>query len=143
MRDRVSLATDLYLPSNGGPKFPTLVIRTPYGKPSNTAAPVSTAVYLAQHGYAVVVQDVRGRGLSEGIYYPFTNDGKDGYNTIEWAAKQDWSNGQAGTLSGYTGLQTKGDTDFTVKITYVAPDGTSTIWKPELSERSSGTDRIK
>ncbi len=94
MRDGTVLKADVYLPKTGGLRFPTLVSRTPYGK-GNGSDP--QAIYLAEHGYAVVVQDVRGRGESQGVYYPFLEDGKDGYDTIEWAAKQDWSDGKVGT----------------------------------------------
>ncbi len=50
------------------------------------------------HGYAVVIQDVRGRYASDGDFVPYQNEGKDGYDTIEWAAKQSWSNGSVGTF---------------------------------------------
>lgn len=93
MRDGTKLATDVYLPS-GGTKFPTLIARTPYGKSGMAAE----AKYLAQHGYAVVIQDTRGRGASAGDYYPFKTDGIDGYDTIEWAAAQAWSTGAVGTF---------------------------------------------
>jgi putative CocE/NonD family hydrolase len=75
------------------------VIRTPYGKQN----PLYTgpAWYLARHGYAVVVQDVRGRGDSDGEFYPFfNNEGPDGYDTIEWVAGQPWSNGRVGMMGG-------------------------------------------
>lgn len=93
MRDGTKLATDVYLPT-GGTKFPTLIARTPYGKSGMAAE----ATYLAQHGYAVVIQDTRGRGGSEGDYYAFKTDGIDGYDTIEWAAAQAWSTGAVGTF---------------------------------------------
>lgn len=98
-RDGTLLATDVYLPATGGTKFATLVTRTPYGKDYQQ----HVATYLAQHGYAVVVQDCRGRFASQGVYYPFKNDGTDGYDTIEWAAAQSWSTGDVGTF-GYSAL---------------------------------------
>src|SRR4029434_9794171 len=54
--------------------------------------------HAAERGYAVVIQDVRGRYQSEGEFRPYENEGRDGYDTIEWAAKQPWSNGSVGTF---------------------------------------------
>ena len=93
MRDGVKLSTDIYLPEGTG-KFPVLVCRTPYGK----AGVRGDAVYLAKHGYVVLAQDVRGRFASPGDFYGFVNEGPDGYDTIEWAASQPWSDGQVGTF---------------------------------------------
>jgi putative CocE/NonD family hydrolase len=104
MRDGVRLATDLYLPAqNGAPaagRFPVLVSRTPYGKDSASLNPENPAYYFAQHGYVVVVQDCRGRYDSEGTFYIDINEGPDGYDTVEWAAEQPWSNGKVGTYGG-------------------------------------------
>jgi putative CocE/NonD family hydrolase len=93
MRDGVRLAADVYLPAAQG-RFPVLVTRTPYNK----AGCRREAIYYAEHGYAVVAQDVRGRFASEGEFYAFLNEGRDGYDTIEWAAAQPWSNGKVGTF---------------------------------------------
>ncbi|HEY8491868.1 MAG TPA: CocE/NonD family hydrolase [Dehalococcoidia bacterium] len=99
-RDGVSLATDVYRPAAGGP-FPTLVTRTPYGRLNASAAVLAHPAWYARHGYAVVVQDVRGRGGSEGTFYPFRHEGADGYDAVEWAAAQPWSNGRVG-LYGFS-----------------------------------------
>jgi len=100
MRDGVKLATDIYRPArNGAPvdgKFPVLLYRTPYNK---VGAGRETS-YFARHGYVVLSQDCRGRFASEGDFYPFLNEGPDGYDTIEWAAAQPWSNGKVGTIGG-------------------------------------------
>lgn len=89
-RDGAGLATDLYLPSGDGP-FPTVVGRTPYNK---NQAPFATLAHsVNQKGYALVVQDVRGRGDSDGTFSPYVNDGRDGYDTIEWVAEQPWCDG--------------------------------------------------
>jgi hypothetical protein len=95
MRDGVALRADIYRPSGGG-KFPVLVFRTPYGKHS---AARSDRIHLkaVERGYVVVMQDVRGRHASDGIFAPYRQEGADGYDTIEWAAAQDWSNGRIGT----------------------------------------------
>ena len=58
---------------------------------------IEALIKFAQHGYAVYVQDVRGRYESEGKWDPFRNEANDGYDTIEWAAKQPWSNGKVGS----------------------------------------------
>ena len=111
MRDGVKLATDVYLPArNGAPapgKFPVLVSRTPYGKnaplpPPGVLTPLqekerNAPFYLARHGYVVVLQDCRGRYDSQGKFYLDVNEGPDGYDTVEWAARQPWSNGNVGT----------------------------------------------
>jgi putative CocE/NonD family hydrolase len=95
MRDGVVLRGDLYRPTRDG-RFPTLVYRTPYGKHQSGAA-IITARKATQRGYAVLMQDVRGRYASGGEFLPYQQEGKDGYDTIEWAAKQPWSTGWVGT----------------------------------------------
>lgn len=111
MRDGVKLATDIYYPAKDGAqvpgKFPVLVSRTPYGKnptppPQGTMTPEqqlreNPAAYFASRGYVVVLQDCRGRYNSEGKFYLDINEGPDGYDTVEWAARQPWSNGKVGT----------------------------------------------
>ena len=96
MRDGVVLRADVLLPKAEG-QFPTLVYRTPYGK-EDAPKEWSTFERLPARGYAVVIQDVRGRYSSDGAFLPYQNEGKDGYDTIEWAARQAWSNGNVGTF---------------------------------------------
>jgi len=96
MRDGVALRADIWLPKAEG-RFPTLVYRTPYGK-ADAAKEWSTFEKLPARGYAVVIQDVRGRYASDGEFLPYQNEGKDGYDTIEWAARQPWSDGNVGTF---------------------------------------------
>lgn len=98
MRDGVILYADVFRPVGEG-KHPVLVSRTPY---STERYPSSyrSAVYFARRGYAYVFQDTRGRHESEGKWEPFRNDIEDGYDTIEWAAKQPWSNGKVGMQGG-------------------------------------------
>ncbi|MCC6367791.1 MAG: CocE/NonD family hydrolase [Bryobacterales bacterium] len=97
MRDGVKLYADVYRPRREG-RFPTLITRTPYGVQRDGMHPAVIA--FAQHGYAVVVQDVRGRYESEGAWDPFRNEANDGYDTVEWAARQPWSNGKVGMHGG-------------------------------------------
>jgi putative CocE/NonD family hydrolase len=98
MRDGVILYADVFRPVGEG-KHPVLVSRTPY---STERYPRSfrSAVYFARRGYAYVFQDTRGRHESEGKWEPFRNDIEDGYDTIEWAASQPWSNGKVGMQGG-------------------------------------------
>ena len=93
MRDGVKLATSVYLPPGDGP-FPVILTRTPYGK-DVMYGPRAHKQFLDQ-GYARVVQDVRGKFKSEGKFAAFVDDIFDGYDTIEWIAKQSWSNGKVG-----------------------------------------------
>ena len=96
MRDGVTLYADVFRPSGGG-KHPVLLTRIPYGK----HIPRYHALYLdpvraVSRGYAVVIQDVRGRHTSEGEFYPYRHEIEDGYDTVEWCAEQSWSNGDVG-----------------------------------------------
>lgn len=95
MRDGVRLRADILRPSEG--RFPTLVYRTPYGRRA-ALEEYTTFARAVERGYAVVVQDVRGRYSSDGEFRPYENEGRDGYDTIEWAAGQAWSNGRVGTF---------------------------------------------
>jgi putative CocE/NonD family hydrolase len=96
MRDGVSLAADLYIPSGSGARFPVIVLRTPYHKDTYRGSTLP-ADFFARRGYAVVSQDVRGKWSSEGEYAVQSHDRSDGYDTIEWAARQPWSTGKIGT----------------------------------------------
>lgn len=95
MRDGVLLRADVWRPAAEG-RFPALVYRTPYDRRDAQGAG-STAARAVARGYAVVVQDVRGRYGSEGEFEPYRHEGRDGYDTIEWAAAQPWSDGSVGT----------------------------------------------
>ncbi len=95
MRDGVVLRADVLLPASSG-RFPTLILRTPYDRSRNEEDEVVDKA-LAR-GYAVVLQDVRGRYASAGEFVPYAHEGPDGYDTIEWAAAQAWSTGDVGTF---------------------------------------------
>ena len=100
MADGIRLATDVYLPETGGPKWPVRLLRTPYGrvrfKPDRGAD--------ADHGYAMVFQDMRGRFDSQGNALAFIDCGwsrnPDGVDTINWILRQPWCNGKLGTEGG-------------------------------------------
>lgn len=96
MRDGVLLRADVLLPRGSG-RFPTLVYRTPYNK-EEAIKNYTTFRHAVERGYAVVVEDVRGRYASAGEFVAYQNEGRDGYDTIEWTARQPWSNGSIGTF---------------------------------------------
>lgn len=108
MSDGVRLLADVYLPAGPGVEgpFPTILIRMPYGKTEAYCYMPSHGKYWARRGYACVIQDVRGRWGSEGVYEPFVNEGKDGYETLDWVAAQPWCDGNIGMTGesyyGYT-----------------------------------------
>lgn len=97
MRDGTILRADVYRPDTTE-KHPTLVIRTPYNKSAPRYHVIFDPIRVARNGYAVVWQDCRGTMASDGEFRPFEVDveARDGYDTIEWAAKQLWSNGKVG-----------------------------------------------
>ncbi len=95
MRDGVTLRADVYRPKADG-KFPVLLVRTPYDKQNN----MHFGLKAAARGYVVIAQDVRGRFTSEGDWYPFRNESRDGYDTVEWAAALPYSNGKVGMFGG-------------------------------------------
>ena len=94
MRDGTLLAADVWRGADGERRT-TLVARTPYNK--NTAEQQERAAAYAVHGYNFVDMDVRGRGDSDGSFEPWRSEGQDGYDTIEWIAEQDWSDGNVVT----------------------------------------------
>lgn len=96
MRDGVVLRARVLRPGTDG-RFPTLVYRTPYGA-HEAVADYTTFARAVERGYAVVVQDVRGRYRSDGEFRPYEHEGADGFDTIEWAARQEWSDGHVGTF---------------------------------------------
>jgi putative CocE/NonD family hydrolase len=95
MRDGVTLYADIYRPEGAGP-FPTILQRTPYDKTTSLTNTMLDPIRAAKAGFAVVIQDTRGRHASEGEFYAFRDDIDDGYDTVEWAAAQRWSNGKVG-----------------------------------------------
>ncbi len=93
MRDGVVLRADILRPDAPG-RFPAILLRTPYGKAYEWRD--SFAIRAARAGYVVVAQDVRGRYASDGVYHPYHQEGKDGYDTVEWAASLPYVNGKVG-----------------------------------------------
>ncbi|HMK93382.1 MAG TPA: CocE/NonD family hydrolase [Thermoleophilia bacterium] len=95
MRDRVHLATDVYLPAGSGP-HPAVLVRLPYDKAGRYTFMPMLAPHITERGYAFVVQDVRGKFRSGGETKPFIHEVEDGYDTLEWLVAQPWSNGDVG-----------------------------------------------
>ncbi len=95
MPDGVKLATDVYLPDVGD-KWPCILIRSPYHKKNSKG----DGEKFAKMGYAVVIQDTRGKFDSEGVFYPFIHEREDGLATIEWIKAQKWYNGK---IAGWGG----------------------------------------
>ncbi|MFI9553619.1 CocE/NonD family hydrolase [Nonomuraea endophytica] len=104
-RDGVELATTVRLPRTGA-RHPVLLVRTPYGRDTVPGPGLRLDVErLVEAGYAVVVQDVRGTGESDGEFRVFTGEAEDGHDAVRWAATQPWSDGNVGMFGdSYLGL---------------------------------------
>jgi putative CocE/NonD family hydrolase len=98
MRDGVTLSADIYLPAGEIKPYPVLLTRTPYLKADMVV--VERARQFVRRGYVYVCMDVRGRGDSDGAFNPYFNEGRDGYDSIEWCAEQSWCDGNVGTYGG-------------------------------------------
>ena len=101
VKDTIKLATDIYLPDEQG-QYPCILGRSPYNKDHFK----NDAELFVNKGYAVVCQDTRGKFASNGTFYAFRDDRKDGLATIQWMKKQPWYNGKicgwGGSYVGYT-----------------------------------------
>ena len=101
MRDGVSLNATVFQPHGQKDPLPVIFTFTPYIGDSY----MDRAMYFAQHGYVYALVDVRGRGNSGGGFEPFVNEGKDGYDVVEWFAKQSFCNGKVTMWGGsYAGF---------------------------------------
>ncbi|NOV01276.1 CocE/NonD family hydrolase [Paenibacillus planticolens] len=97
MRDNIRLATHVWLPEGKGP-WPVLLMRNPYVNSSDVYDP--SFVLFARYGYAVVLQECRGRGSSEGTWEPYVNERSDGLDTLDWLVRQTWQDGSIGLYGG-------------------------------------------
>jgi putative CocE/NonD family hydrolase len=125
MRDGTRLNTFVFLPGSGGPRWPVILHRTPYGITASDARdktdyakawlpsgaePLRGSILrgwrnIVAHGYAAVYQDTRGRHGSEGEDRVYADDAADGYDTLAWIAGQSWTNhrvGMSGSSAGAT-----------------------------------------
>ncbi|MBV8492139.1 MAG: CocE/NonD family hydrolase [Alphaproteobacteria bacterium] len=126
MRDGVRLNTFTFLPAEGGPRFPVILHRTPYGIAAgdardkfdctnawlpNPREPMRGSILrgwkrIVAHGYAAVYQDCRGRHGSEGEDRVYADDAADGHDTLDWIARQEWCNGRVGMSGSSAGATT-------------------------------------
>ncbi|MEG5172631.1 CocE/NonD family hydrolase [Microcoleus sp. B3-D7] len=103
-KDGVRLDADIYRPDAEG-EFPVLLMRQPYGRVIASTVVYSHPAWYAKHGYIVVIQDVRGRGTSEGEFNPFVSETQDGFDSVNWAANLPGSNGKVGMYGfSYQGM---------------------------------------
>ena len=103
-RDRVRLDADVYYPDAEG-VFPVLLMRQPYGRAIASTVVYAHPIWYAAQGYIVVIQDVRGRGTSEGEFKLFEHETEDGFETVNWAANLPRSNGKVGMYGfSYQGM---------------------------------------
>jgi putative CocE/NonD family hydrolase len=154
MRDGVRLSTDLHFPDGAPTPYPTILLRTPYGK-SGAGGVASISRFVAQ-GYAVAIQDIRGKYESDGEFAVTAPDRLDGYDTIDWLSRQPWSNGKVGT----TGCSYLGETQITAAASRhpahaaMVPQAASNatemwsayrggIWRGGAIELSSGADWLR
>lgn len=129
--DGVTLATDHYAPRRSGGEassFPTIIIRTPYGR---ALAPAFHARRFAERGYHVLVQDVRGRFGSGGEFEPFVHEQADGLATLSWLQRQPWYNGVAGAWGQSYLAYTQW------ALATAAPDGLTTLFPSLPSSRGA------
>jgi uncharacterized protein len=104
LADGCSLAHRLWTPTGDGP-WPVLLMRQPYGRAIASTVTYAHPRWYASHGFAVLVQDVRGRGDSGGSFGGFAQEAADGHDTLQWLRRQPWCNGRIGTYGfSYQGL---------------------------------------
>lgn len=101
LSDGVSLSANIYKPNSKKKKFSTILIITPYVSDEGQ----ERGMFFAKNGYVFITVDCRGRGNSEGEFFPFRDDAKDGKQIVDWIGEQSWSNGKVGMLGGsYRGM---------------------------------------
>lgn len=101
LRDGVHLSATVFKPKTMPAPLPVVFTLTPYIADSYQ----DRASYFARHGYVFALVDVRGRGNSDGAFEPFANEARDGYDVVEWLARQPWSNGKVAMWGGsYAGF---------------------------------------
>src|SRR5947209_9713032 len=160
MRDGTRLNTFVFLPGSGGPRWPVIVHRTPYGitaadardKTDCTRAwlpsveePLRGSILrgwlnIVGHGYAAVYQDTRGRHGSEGEDRVYADDAADGYDTLDWIARQPWSNqrvGMSGSSAGATTTFAAASTRHPSLRAFFAQAGGSSIYDDVVYEGGS------
>ena len=160
MRDGVRLNTFVFLPAEGGPCWPVILHRTPYGIAAadardkfdccrawlpNAAEPMRGSILrgwraIVAHGYAAVYQDTRGRHGSEGEDRVYADDTADGHDTLEWIAHQRWTNqrvGVSGSSAGATTAFAAASTRHPSLRAFFAQAGASSIYDDVVYEGNS------
>jgi uncharacterized protein len=160
MRDGTRLNTFVFLPGSGGPRWPVILHRTPYGimagdardKTDSTRAwlpteeePLRGSILrgwrnIVAHGYAAVYQDTRGRHGSEGEDRVYADDAADGHDTLEWIAGQPWTNhqvGMSGSSAGATTTFAAASTRHPTLRAFFAQAGASSIYDDVVYEGQS------
>ena len=97
MADGIELGSTLYLPRNRSEKLATVFVQLPYNRLTYSEG-LYAGDFFARHGYAVMVQDIRGKYSSGGEFIPYGSSTSDGVATLDWIVKQPWSNGRVGTF---------------------------------------------
>jgi len=112
MRDYVKIAVDIYRPEKEG-RYPTILSMSPYIKELQQWPPhlthsieAGSTPFLVSKGYVHVIAQIRGTGFSQGQYNFFSiKEHQDGYDLVEWIARQPWCNGNVGmTGDSYFGM---------------------------------------
>ena len=160
MHDGVRLNTFVFLPAAGGPRWPVILHRTPYGIAAadaqdkfdcskawlpSAAEPMRGSILrgwraIVSHGYAAVYQDTRGRHGSEGEDRVYADDRSDGHDTLEWIAHQPWSNGRVGVSGSSAGATTAfaaAATRHPSLVAFFAQAGASSIYDDVVYEGNS------
>jgi len=140
MRDGITLRADIYRPDDHA-RYPAILIRSPYNKALTRNSDFLNIITAAFAGYAVVIQDIRGRFASEGEWRRdsmFTVEGPDGYDTIEWIASQRWCDGKVGMAGGsyLAGLQWAAAMESPPSLKAMAP--WMGIWGAGMEPRPTG-----
>jgi putative CocE/NonD family hydrolase len=160
MRDGTRLNTFVFLPEGGGPRWPAILQRTPYGIAAsdardktdcakawlpNAAEPLRGSILrgwrnIVAHGYAAIYQDTRGRHGSEGEDRVYADDAADGHDTLEWIARQPWTNhrvGMSGSSAGATTTFAAASTRHPTLRAFFAQAGASSIYDDVVYEGQS------
>src|ERR1700756_5701008 len=160
MRDGTRLNTFVFLPGSGGPCWPVILHRTPYGITAadardkrdctrawlpTTEEPLRGSILrgwrnIVGHGYVAVYQDTRGRHGSEGEDRVYADDAADGHDPLEWIAAQPWSNqmvGMSGSSAGATTTFAAASTGHPSLRAFFAQAGASSIYDDVVYEGQS------
>src|SRR5690242_18424872 len=160
MRDGTRLNTFVFLPGSGGPRWPVILHRTPYGIAAADARdetdctrawlpseeePLRGSILrgwrnIVAQGYVAVYQDTRGRHGSEGEDRVYADDAADGYDTLEWIARQPWTNqriGMSGSSAGATTTFAAASARHPTLQAFFAQAGASSIYDDVVYEGQS------